>query len=54
MTYFYRNHTRNLEEETLLEKEKIHAELYEKELMNSRRHEKNDQHDKNAMKRSRR
>jgi hypothetical protein len=37
MAYYYRSHIRNLEDEAVLEKQKIAAELHEKELINSRK-----------------
>jgi hypothetical protein len=33
MAYYYQSHIRNLEEEALLEKRKIAAELYEKDII---------------------
>jgi len=35
MAYYYHSHIRNLEEEALLEKRKIAAEIYEKDVLES-------------------
>lgn len=54
MAYYYRTHIRNLEDEAVLEKQKIAAELHEKELMNSRKKQTSQRSPERGLKRSRR